>query len=65
MPRATLATFKNGDLIIGDAIYSRYWLLFHLQKEGVSGIFRQNGGRAKNADFRIGKKIGKYGHIVT
>lgn len=65
MLRATLNTFKNGDLIIGDALYSSYWLLAYLQKEGISGIFQQNGGRAKNADFRIGKKVGKYDHIVT
>jgi hypothetical protein len=44
-----LDTFKNGDLIIGYAIYSRYWLLSHLQKEGVSGVFQQNGGRAKKS----------------
>jgi hypothetical protein len=65
MLRATLNTFRSGDLIIGDALYSSYWLLSHLQKEGISGIFQQNGGRAKSADFRIGKKVGKYDHIVT
>uniref|UniRef100_UPI0012FEF294 IS4 family transposase n=1 Tax=Psychromonas sp. Urea-02u-13 TaxID=2058326 RepID=UPI0012FEF294 len=65
MLRASLDTFKKGDLIIGDAIYSSYWLLSHLQSEGINGIFGQNGGRAKKADFRTGKKIGKYDHIVT
>lgn len=65
MLRSSLDTFKKGDLIIGDAIYSSYWLLSHLQNEGVNGIFGQNGGRAKKADFRTGKKIGKYDHIVT
>ncbi|WP_157823185.1 transposase [Psychromonas sp. MB-3u-54] len=62
MLRATLDTFKKGDLIIGDALYSSYWLISHLQKERVNGVFQQNGGRAKKADFRIGKKIGKYDH---
>jgi hypothetical protein len=65
MLRASLDTFDKGDLIIGDAIYSSYWLLSHLQSEGVDGIFGQNGGRVKKADFRTGKKIGKYDHIVT
>jgi len=65
MLRDALDTFKSGDLIIGDALYSSYWLLSHLQKEGVSGIFQQNGGRAKKADFRTGKKVGKYDHLVS
>ncbi|MCG6202729.1 IS4 family transposase [Psychromonas antarctica] len=65
MLRSSLDTFKKGDLVIGDAIYSSYWLFSHLQKEGVEGIFGQNGGRAKKADFRTGKQIGKYDHIVT
>ena len=65
MLRASLDTFKKGDLVIGDAIYSSYWLLSHLQHKGVDGIFGQNGGRAKKADFRTGKKIGKHDHIVT
>jgi len=65
MLRASLDTFKKGDLIIGDAIYSSYWLRSHLQSEGIDDILGQNGNRAKKADFRTGKKIGKYDHIVT
>jgi hypothetical protein len=65
MLRASLDTFKKGDLVIGDAIYSSYWLLSHLQNKGVDGLFGQNGGRAKKADFKTGKIIGKYDHIVT
>lgn len=57
MLRASLDTFKKGDLIIGDAMYASYLLLSHLQNEGVNGIFGQNGGRAKKADFRTGKKL--------
>jgi hypothetical protein len=60
MLRATLDIFKKGDLIIANWLYSSYWLISHLQKERVNGIFQQNGRRAKKADFRISKKIGKY-----
>ena len=64
MLRAILDTFKKGDLVIGDALYSSYWLLAYLQIHSINGIFQQNGGRAKKTDFRTGKKIGKYDHIV-
>lgn len=64
MLRAILDTFKKGDLVIGDALYSSYWLMAYLQIHGINGIFQQNGGRAKKADFRKGKKVGKYDHII-
>jgi len=59
MLRAILGTFKKGNLIISDALYLAY-----LQNNGINGIFQQNGARATKTDFRIGKKIGKYDHIV-
>ncbi len=31
---------------------------------GINGIFQQGGGRAKKTDFRKGKKLGKYDHII-
>lgn len=64
MLRATLSTFKKGDLVIGDALYGSYWLLAHLKMNNINGIFQQNGGRAKKTDFRVGKKLGKHDHIV-
>lgn len=64
MLRTILDTFQKGDLIIGDALYSSYWLMAHLQINGVNGIFQQNGGRVKKTDFRTGKRIGKYDHII-
>jgi len=65
MLRAILNTFKKGDLIIGDALYSSYWLLAYLQRNGINGVFQQNGARAKKTDFRTGKKMGKCDHIVS
>ena len=65
MLRAMLNTFKKGDLIIGDGLYGSYWLLVYLQENGIQGVFQQNGGRAKKTDFRTGKKVGKYDHIIT
>ncbi len=65
MLRALLNTFKKGDLVIGDALYSSYWLLAYLQQNGINGVFQQNGGRAKKTDFRVGIKLGKNDHIVS
>lgn len=65
MLRAALDTFKNGDLVIGDALFGSYWLLSHLQGNGMDGIFQQSGGRSKKTDFRTGKKIGKHDHIIS
>lgn len=65
MLRAILNTFKKGDLIIGDALYSSYWLLAYLQRNGINGVFQQNGARAKKNDFRTGKTMGKCDHIVS
>ncbi len=65
MLRSILSTFKKGDLIIGDALYSSYWLLAHLKIHGINGVFQQIGGRGKKTDFRKGKKLGKHDHVVT
>ncbi|NRB42388.1 MAG: IS4 family transposase [Pseudomonadales bacterium] len=65
MLRAILDTFKKGDLVIGDALYSSYWILAYLKMHGINGIFQQGGGRAKKTDFRTGKRIGKYDHIIS
>ncbi len=65
MLRAVLNTFEKGDLVIGDALYSSYWLLAYLKQNSIHGVFQQNGGRAKKTDFRIGKKLGKNDHIVS
>jgi len=65
MLRAVLNTFEKGDLVIGDALYSSYWLLAYLKQNGIHGVFQQNGGRAKKTDFRVGKRLGKNDHIVS
>ena len=65
MLRAILNTFEKGDLVIGDALYSSYWLLAYLQQNGINGVFQKNGGRAQKTDFRVGIKLAKNDHVVT
>ena len=65
MLRAVLNTFEKGDLVIGDALYSSYWLLAYLKENGINGIFQQNGGRAQKTDFRVGQRLGENDHVVS
>ena len=64
MLRKLLGTFKKGDLIIGDALYSSFWLIEYFQRNGIDFIFQQNGARCKKTDFRTGKKLAHHDHIV-
>jgi len=43
--------------------YCSYFLIAALQSMGVDIVFRLHG--ARDADFRVGKKLGKNDHIVT
>lgn len=64
MLRKLIDTFQAGDLIIGDALYSSFWLIEHFQRNDIDFVFQQNGQRSKKSDFRVGKKLGKNDHII-
>ena len=59
------STLSAGDLLMGDAIYSSYYLLASMQRQGVEILVEQNGARKSKTDFRTGKSLGKRDHIVT
>ena len=61
--RGLLNAFQTGDVVLGDALYSSYWLLAALQSAGADGVFTQHAGR--RTDFRRGHRLGKHDHIVT
>jgi len=63
--RGMLDTFKEGDIILGDALYGSYWLLAELLARGVDCVFEQMGARKKVTDFRKGKKLSAADHLVT
>lgn len=63
--RRLIDTFKPGDIILGDAIYSSYFLLCELKQRGADAIFERHGGRKRVTDFRKGVKLGKKDHIIT
>jgi len=60
--RTLLGAFAAGDVVLGDALFSSYWLMAALQDAGVDGVFAQHPGR--RTDFRRGHRLGKRDHVV-
>lgn len=63
--RSMLDTFTAGDIVLGDAYYSTYFLLAALVERQVDAVFEQYGARQRNVDFRTGEKLGKKDHLVV
>jgi len=63
--RTMLDTFTAGDIVLGDAYYSTYFLLAELTVRHVDAVFEQYGARKKSTDFRKGEKLGKKDHLIT
>lgn len=64
MLRKLLDTFQSGDLIVGDALYSSFWLIEYFQRHNIDFVFQQNGQRSKKSDFTTGEQLGKNDHII-
>ncbi len=62
--RSMLDTFTAGDIVLGDAYYSTYFLLAALAERQVDAVFEQYGARKKSVNFRTGKKLGKKDHLI-
>ncbi len=63
--RGMLDTFKKGDIILADALYSTYSLLSHVIEYGIDIVFVQNGARSRTTDFTRGERLGKDDHLIT
>ena len=53
----------SGDVLLADAMFSNYWTLALALDRGVDMISHHDGRRS--IDFRKGKRLGRYDHIVT
>jgi len=62
--RGMLDAFEAGDVVLGDALFSDYFLLAELIKRGVDGVFEQHGSRKNTTDFRKGRKLGCKDHLI-
>ena len=63
--RGMLDTFKKGDIILADALYSTYALLTYVIEHGIDIVFVQNGARTRTTDFTQGEILGKNDHLIT
>jgi len=62
--RSLLDSFEPGDIVVGDAYYSGYFLLAELMARGIDVVFEQFGARRKKTDFRKGQKLGNKDHLI-
>lgn len=63
--RELLDALRTGDILLGDAFYPTYFLLWELVRGGVDGVFEQYGARRRSTDFRTGERLGERDHILT
>lgn len=54
----------RGDVLLGDAFYSTYFLLAELVRRGVDGVFEQYGARRRSTDFERGYRLGPRDHLI-
>ena len=63
--RELLDNVQEGDILLGDALYPSYFLLWELIRGGVDGLFEQHGARKRGTDFAKGEKLGVRDHILV
>ena len=63
--REILDTVETGDILLGDAFYATYFLLWDLISNGVDGVFEQYGARKRSTDFSTGEMLGVRDHVIT
>ncbi len=57
-----LSTLGKNEIVLGDALYSSYFVMASLILQGTDFVFHACGSR--KIDFRKGYRVGKYDHIV-
>ena len=60
--RQLLGSLHAGDILLADAIFSNYWTIALLLALGVDIVTRHRNKR--KIDFRTGRRLGRYDHIV-
>ena len=62
--RTLLDTLESGDLLLGDAYYTSFFLFCALRERGVEAVFEQQGSRRRSTDFRRGQRLGVRDHLI-
>ncbi|MEL6897677.1 MAG: IS4 family transposase [Planctomycetota bacterium] len=60
--RQLIGSLNKGDVVVADRFYGNYWMIALLMQAGVDVCFRKHQGR--HSDFRRGRRLGKYDHVV-
>ena len=63
--RELLHSLNDGDILLEDAFYAIYFLLWELLGGGVDGLFEQHGARERSADFGSGEPLGMRDHLIV
>jgi len=63
--REMLDALQSGDILLGDAFYATWFLLWELIRGGVDGLFEQHGARKRSTDFSKGGKLGVRDHLIV
>uniref|UniRef100_UPI003D03779A IS4 family transposase n=1 Tax=Altererythrobacter sp. TaxID=1872480 RepID=UPI003D03779A len=63
--REMLDSLNEGDILLGDAFYATYFLLWELNRGGVDGLFEQYGARKRSTDFSQGERLGARDHLIV
>jgi hypothetical protein len=54
---------QRGDIALGDRFFSSYWVIVDSQARGADVVSRLH--QTRKPDFRRGRRLGPYDHIVT
>lgn len=61
--RSLLAKFKLGDVAVMDRYYCSYMMIALLSQQGADTCARKH--HLRHSDFRRGRRLGKYDHIIV
>ena len=63
--RTLLRNLNAGEVLLADALFPSYFLLWTLQTMGVDCLCEQMGGRVRSTDFRKGESLGARDHLIV
>jgi hypothetical protein len=63
--RQLVSTFKQGDIVMGDAFFPTWFFILDMQSKGIDILMEQLGARKKMTDFRKGERLGPRDHLIS
>jgi hypothetical protein len=63
--RGMIEAAQCGGMLVADAFYATYFLLWDLQCGGVDALFGQHGARKRSTDFAKGQALGVRDHLIA